>query len=366
MEWSGGCLCGAVRYLAGADPIRVVSCHCGTCRRFSGAAFMTFVHFPVGRVHLDRPRAAALPLLGRGGARLLSGLRQHARRCTRRFWAIGSRSASAASIARTSCGRTITSGPRASCPGWRWSTTGRVFRRSATPCPRVPRPATVAAEPAAAGGPAPRLRLAGGCHCGNLELVFETAQAPAGLTVRACGCSFCRRHGSRTVSDPGGRVEILVHDPAELSRYAFGLGTAEFLVCRRCGVYVGAVMAEADAAWAIVNVNALATPEVFAEAAVPVSYDRESETERRARRQRPLDPGTVTEAGGRSASAALSRSRRRAEAPYRCRWSACAGWRLRPAGCGCAPSPACARGRSATRSSRAPARASRPRTATST
>jgi hypothetical protein len=48
MEWTGGCLCGAVRFRAAADPIRVVSCHCGQCRRHSGAAFLTFVHFPVG------------------------------------------------------------------------------------------------------------------------------------------------------------------------------------------------------------------------------------------------------------------------------------------------------------------------------
>jgi hypothetical protein len=47
MEWTGGCLCGAVRYRASADPVRVVNCHCPTCRRTSGAAFMTFVHFPV-------------------------------------------------------------------------------------------------------------------------------------------------------------------------------------------------------------------------------------------------------------------------------------------------------------------------------
>lgn len=46
MEWTGGCLCGKIRYLASTDPIRVVSCHCGMCRRTSGAAFMTFVHFP--------------------------------------------------------------------------------------------------------------------------------------------------------------------------------------------------------------------------------------------------------------------------------------------------------------------------------
>jgi hypothetical protein len=40
-------LCGAVRYRASADPLRVVSCHCAMCRRTSGAAFLTFVHFPV-------------------------------------------------------------------------------------------------------------------------------------------------------------------------------------------------------------------------------------------------------------------------------------------------------------------------------
>jgi hypothetical protein len=47
MDWTGSCLCGAVRYRASADPVRVVSCYCGLCRRNSGAAFMTFVHFPI-------------------------------------------------------------------------------------------------------------------------------------------------------------------------------------------------------------------------------------------------------------------------------------------------------------------------------
>ena len=46
MDWTGGCLCGAVRYRATAAPLRAVSCHCAMCRRASGAAFLTFVHFP--------------------------------------------------------------------------------------------------------------------------------------------------------------------------------------------------------------------------------------------------------------------------------------------------------------------------------
>jgi hypothetical protein len=155
------------------------------------------------------------------------------------------------------------------------------------------------AEADAPARPPQMLRLAGGCHCGNLELVFETAQPPAVLTVRACGCSFCRRHGGRTVSDPAGRVEVLVEDPAGLSRYRFGLGTAEFLVCRNCGVYVGAVMTEAGSTYAIVNVNALATPEAFAPTTVPVSYDLESEAERRARRRSRWTPARVGEPAGR-------------------------------------------------------------------
>lgn len=47
MDWTGGCLCGAVRYRATADPLRAVICHCATCRRHSGAPCLSFVHFPV-------------------------------------------------------------------------------------------------------------------------------------------------------------------------------------------------------------------------------------------------------------------------------------------------------------------------------
>src|SRR2546422_3634073 len=44
-------------------------------------------------------------------------------------------------------------------------------------------------------------------------------------------CSFCRKHGARTTSDPSGRVVITVRHPGQLLRYRFGLETADFLVC---------------------------------------------------------------------------------------------------------------------------------------
>jgi hypothetical protein len=127
-------------------------------------------------------------------------------------------------------------------------------------------------------------RFAGRCHCGNLEVSFEPRTAPEDLVVRSCACSFCRRHGARCVSDPAGAVRILVHDPALLIRYGFGLRTADFLVCGRCGSYLGAVMTDGGSAVATINVNSFDPPHPFEREGVPMRYDGETEPERRARR----------------------------------------------------------------------------------
>jgi hypothetical protein len=38
----GGCLCGAIRYRAVGQPYGITHCHCQTCRRASGAPFVTW------------------------------------------------------------------------------------------------------------------------------------------------------------------------------------------------------------------------------------------------------------------------------------------------------------------------------------
>ncbi len=124
----------------------------------------------------------------------------------------------------------------------------------------------------------------GRCHCGNLRVTFATEQDPAALQVRRCTCSFCTRHGALTTSDPAGAVEVEVLDPAALSRYRFGLGTCDFLLCARCGVYVAALLESDGRAYATLNVNVLDDRDAFTRAAVDVSYDGEDVERRVARR----------------------------------------------------------------------------------
>ena len=45
MDWTGGCLCGDIRFRVTNDPRWVGHCHCSLCRKQTGAAFTTGVEF---------------------------------------------------------------------------------------------------------------------------------------------------------------------------------------------------------------------------------------------------------------------------------------------------------------------------------
>lgn len=42
---TGGCLCGSIRYEAAGEASDITHCHCRTCRRASGASFVTWASF---------------------------------------------------------------------------------------------------------------------------------------------------------------------------------------------------------------------------------------------------------------------------------------------------------------------------------
>ena len=125
----------------------------------------------------------------------------------------------------------------------------------------------------------------GSCHCGDISIRFNSEKKPEEMRVGRCGCSFCRRHGARTLGDPGGSV-VFRATPGSLSRYRFGLGITDYLLCAKCGTYVGAAMPDEGGAIGIVNVNALDIRDAIDPAPPLHHYDGEDEARRRSRRRK--------------------------------------------------------------------------------
>jgi hypothetical protein len=134
------------------------------------------------------------------------------------------------------------------------------------------------------------------CHCGALQARYWTRLPPSAWSIRACQCSFCRRHGAVTTSDSAGLITYECSQPNLLQRYRFGSRTIEFLICGACGVYLGAQMVAENKRFGILNVLTL-TP-MPAHLPGPASMDYEGElpdarNQRRQDRWTPLQQDSV-------------------------------------------------------------------------
>ena len=137
-----------------------------------------------------------------------------------------------------------------------------------------------------------RATLSGSCHCGAIRATLYATRPAEELEVRACQCSFCTRHGAKTVSDPAGRARFEI-DGAALSWYAFETRTGMMLICNRCGTYAGVIIEDGSNVWSVLNVRGLAIPEFADRAAVPKVYDGETPEQRIARRKAVWTPTEI-------------------------------------------------------------------------
>ena len=126
----------------------------------------------------------------------------------------------------------------------------------------------------------------GSCHCGNIAFSLAWDPDPREIPARACDCTFCTKHGGVWTSNPDGKLRVTVKDPALVSKYSFGTGTAVFHVCARCGG-VPVVTSRIDGAlYAVVSVNAFNNVDPAMLKRAPISFDGEATDKRLERRKR--------------------------------------------------------------------------------
>jgi hypothetical protein len=129
------------------------------------------------------------------------------------------------------------------------------------------------------------MRISGSCHCGNITFRLDWRPEPTEIPARACGCSFCAKHGGLWTSSPTGSLRITVRQPELVSKYSFGTRTADFHVCSSCGV-VPVVTSRIDGRmYAVVSVNAFQDVDPALVRRAAATYDGESESTRLARRK---------------------------------------------------------------------------------
>jgi hypothetical protein len=66
--FTGGCLCGAVRYEARGEPEMTGHCYCVDCRRASGSGFIPFMNFPAARLRFGGEPTVLVRSLSIGGS----------------------------------------------------------------------------------------------------------------------------------------------------------------------------------------------------------------------------------------------------------------------------------------------------------
>jgi hypothetical protein len=66
-RYTGGCLCGALRYEADGEPLYSGHCYCSDCQKASGSGFIPFMGFASSAVRFSGPSQPFVSKAARGG-----------------------------------------------------------------------------------------------------------------------------------------------------------------------------------------------------------------------------------------------------------------------------------------------------------
>ncbi len=138
----------------------------------------------------------------------------------------------------------------------------------------------------------PTHTFSGHCHCGAISMELAFTQDAEEMQVRSCQCDFCIRQGSLTVSEAAGRAVITV-EADQLTTHSFGSQTAQFLICSRCGVYAGAIMADGDELLSIANARGLGIEAFSHRLGTQMTHDDETTPDRIDRRRQRWTPTEI-------------------------------------------------------------------------
>jgi hypothetical protein len=126
----------------------------------------------------------------------------------------------------------------------------------------------------------------GKCHCGNITFALEWPGVPREVPARACGCTFCVKHGGVWTSNRDAKLSIAYSEKNAVSRYVFGTETATFHICMRCGAVPVVTSEIAGQLYAVVNVNTFEDLDSTILRRQPANFEGEEQESRLARRQR--------------------------------------------------------------------------------
>ena len=128
--------------------------------------------------------------------------------------------------------------------------------------------------------------IVGNCHCGNIAFSLDWPGDAAEIPARACGCTFCVRHGAVWTSNPAGRLWVRLRNEKRVNTYRFGTGTAFFHICEMCGCVPFVASKVDEQRYAVVNVNLFVNVEASRLRRVAADFEGEALGARLARRKR--------------------------------------------------------------------------------